>query len=342
MYALSFITSFYCTYRTLTVRRPHVVEDLLKGFKENETAGLHVKINFENEMAADYDGVFRDCLTAFWGRVIDHYFEGITEASPRVNVNVCRESWEAMGWILVAGLEQVGYFPVRFSQASLIYGVLGREHISSEILIDSFIRSLGNTEGSSIRAAMTASVFSSDLQDEVIEILGRYGVRQLPTPENCKSLVSRCSEVACVEQPLFPLQEMNLRGLLRFPEFRNVDEIKALYARLQPDTRQVVRALRAEVMHEVQQQALDFLKRSIRSFDDSLLKRFLRFVTGSDVMNVPDITIHFNDLYGGERRFLSRTCIAAFEVPITYDSFNSFLSELTAQLMSDCWEMDFS
>ena len=132
------------------MRRPHEVEDLLKGFKENETAGLNVKINFENEMAADYDWVFRDCLTAFWGRVIDHYFEGITEASPRVNVNVCRESWEAMCWILVAGLEQVGYFPVCFSQASLIYGVLGREHISSEILIDSFIRSLGNTEGSSI------------------------------------------------------------------------------------------------------------------------------------------------------------------------------------------------
>ena len=37
-----------------------VVEDLFKGFKENQTAGRHVKITFENEMAADYDGVFRE------------------------------------------------------------------------------------------------------------------------------------------------------------------------------------------------------------------------------------------------------------------------------------------
>ena len=103
---------------TLTVRCAAVAEDLLKGFKENQTAGRHVKITFENEMAADYDRVFRDCLTAFWGKVVD--LEGFSEASPPVNVHVCRESWEAMGRILVAGLEQVGYFLVRFSKASLI------------------------------------------------------------------------------------------------------------------------------------------------------------------------------------------------------------------------------
>ena len=49
-----------------TVRCAGVVEDLLKGFKEHQTSGWHVKITFENEMAADNEGVFRDCLTGIW------------------------------------------------------------------------------------------------------------------------------------------------------------------------------------------------------------------------------------------------------------------------------------
>ena len=62
------------------MRRSAVVDDLLKGFRDNPTAGRHIKMVFQNEIAADYDGVFRDCLTAFWGRVFDLYFDGVMDA----------------------------------------------------------------------------------------------------------------------------------------------------------------------------------------------------------------------------------------------------------------------
>ena len=97
------------------------------------------------------------------------------EAVPVVSCHAAREDWQAMGRILFKGFEQVRYFPLRFCQACFVYDLMGRDHVTQDILF----RTLGNDEGAVIRNALTASVFSSEIREDLIEIPGRFGVRQL-------------------------------------------------------------------------------------------------------------------------------------------------------------------
>ena len=88
--------------------------------------------------------------------MVDLYFEGFSEASPSVDVHVCRESWGAMGRILVAGLEQVGYFLIRFFPRLLLYKV---SWVGTYILRNCDIPIhpvIMKCRWSSIRAALTA------------------------------------------------------------------------------------------------------------------------------------------------------------------------------------------
>ena len=89
-----------------------------------------------------------------------------------------------MGRILFEDFEQLRYFPRRFCQASLLYGLMGKEHASPETLLASFVGSLGTDEGAVVRSAITASESTSEIQEDLIEILGRCDVRQLPSATN--------------------------------------------------------------------------------------------------------------------------------------------------------------
>ena len=67
----------------------------------------------------------------------------------------------------------------RFCQSVLVYGLMGRDHVTEDILLESFLRSLGDDKGAVIRNALSASEFSSEIREDLIENLGRCGVRQL-------------------------------------------------------------------------------------------------------------------------------------------------------------------
>ena len=326
----------------LTIRRPSVVGDMLEAFRREDIMERKIVIKVDEEMGQDYNGVFRDILTAFWGGVFGQCFEGELEAAPIVSCQATREDWEAMGRILFKGFEQVHYFPLRFSQASLVYGVLGRDHVTQEVLQNSFIRSLGDNEGAVLRDALTASEFSSEMVEDLVEVLGRCGVRQLPTPANCPGLIHRSAELIFMERAQFPIDGLKLQRLSQFEEFQSVERIKALYQKMMPTSRKVANSLQADITHELQQVHFDYLRRAVRSFDKAMTLKFLRFVSGSDSMNFQVIKINFVDLYGAQRRFISHTCTVTLDIPVTYESYNEFATELKNQLDSNFWDITFA
>ena len=81
---------------------------------------------------------------------------------------------------------------------------------AQEVLLDSFLQSLGNNEGAVFRDALTSSEFSSEMVE--VEIFGRCGARQLYRPANCPGLIRRSAELTFIES---------------FEEFQSVERKKA-------------------------------------------------------------------------------------------------------------------
>lgn len=71
-------------------------------------------------------------------------------------------------------------------------------------------------------------------------------------------------------------------------------------------------------------------------------KRFLRFVTGSSVVTVSNISISFNALTGLARRPTAHTCSNLLELPHTYNTFLEFAEEFSVLLANEefCWSMN--
>ena len=341
LHTVIFLFFFLCfVFRLITVSRINLVKDLLAAFRDDSITDKSLKIKVENESAEDFDGVFRDVLTEFWGKLMSLYFDGEDQASPIISPELKADDWRAVGSIIYKGFAQVGYFPLRFSVTSLIFAVLGRQQLTPDILISSFLGSLGNFERELFSECLELSEFSSEQINDIVECLERYGVRQLPTPNNLRAITIRCSEVVSVERSLFPLQCMNLGRLLHFPEFRAVEEIKKLLERLKPNPRKVSEMIAAEPSNQAEERVFGFLRRAIRSFTDELLLKFLRFVGGSDTLNFAWITVQFVRLEGLSRRIISHTCTHTIDLPVNYVSYNEFLMELKNQLSSDVWAMD--
>ena len=114
--------------------------------------------------------------------------------------------------------------------------MLGRDHVTQEVRLDSFLRSLGNNEGAVLRDALTASEFSS----------GRCGVHQLPASANSPGLIRRSAELIFMDRAKFPIDALKLQRLSQFEEFQSVERIKALYQKIMPTS-----TLQANIIHEL-------------------------------------------------------------------------------------------
>ena len=79
----------------------------------------------------------------------------------------------------------------------------------------------------------------------------------------------------------------------------------------------------------------------VKGLDVSLLKKFLIFCTGSDIINVSKIEITFTmpeSEYA--RQPVAHTCGPVLELPCTYHNFPELRSEFSNILKCSYWEMD--
>ena len=90
-----------------------------------------------------------------------------------------------------------------------------------------------------------------------------------------------------------------------------------------------------------ERETLCYLKKSIRGISSDDLSKFLRYVTGADVICVDKITGGFNELDGAERRVIAHTCGPLLELPSTYDCYVKF-KEFLNLLQSGYWCMDIA
>ena len=174
--------------------------------------------------------------------------------------------------------------------------------------------------------------------DNLLTILGLYGMYTLPTAHNICQLVQSIARQQLLDRPM-PFVELIKLGIPDvhrdvFWSLLTVPAIDHLFQQQQPTAQKVQAVIVPEEEHLRQDQlnTLHFLQQFVSRLDQDDFCAFLQFVTGSSVMP-RQISVTFNTLAGEMRRPIDHTCANTLELSCTYSSYQEFKREFQAILL---------
>ena len=244
---------------------------------------------------------------------------------------------EAVGRIIAKGWNDLRYFPIGLAPVFMETVIYGNSEADTK---ETFLQFIPESEREIIEAALDDFPSDDTGADELLDILGGYECRRLPTKENLPGLLVELGEQECIMKPTFAAKFMK-EHVKPFFSHMSRKEFVSIYEDLKPDAKKVLAKLKFPEHATAQQSSVTtFLKRYIRSLDNNVLAKFLRFCTASDITPQQNITITFTSLEGFQRRPVAHTCGYMLEVPSTYESFVDLKQEFNEILNSGVWVMD--
>ncbi|KAK0149851.1 hypothetical protein N1851_009401 [Merluccius polli] len=248
--------------------------ELIAQFKDEAMMTYSVKYSFIDEMGADADGVSRDVYAAFWTEFLDCAAEGADE------------EWKSVGRILAKGLKDHGYIPFRLAQAFTAAVIFGEHFVSPDLLFDSLMLYLSQSERDLLSTALQEAVVGDD-EEELLDLMDRMGVRTVPTQDNLRAVLVQVAHKQMIQHPKYVLDNIaEVAGPLLRKFFPSVQDMKKLYEDIKPTTRKVIKMITASPANSAENQSLQFFHQYIRGLDEIGLRKLMRFLTGSDVICV--------------------------------------------------------
>ncbi len=177
----------------IEVKRATLYEDIIKIYSTmpNLVYQFPLRVKFSGESAIDFGGVARDCFSGFWEQAYLKQFDGAALLAPVSHANVSMEHFGILGKVLSHGYFCCGFIPSRIAYPVLACVLLGPSvNISQDILVQSFSDFISTVDRTVIVKALQAKELSQELQESLINILSRFGCRDLPAPENLKHIIS--------------------------------------------------------------------------------------------------------------------------------------------------------
>lgn len=346
MLQLIIVINFFT--RTLRIRRQLVLVDMLNAFSNEDIMKSNIKVvvidaRGKDEKGEDVKGVYRDVLANFWQ---DFYIQctlGERERVPSLRHDFQCEEWTAVARIIAKGYLDLGYFPVMLSPTFIISVLFGEMKVCEESLLHSFNRYLAPIDEDVVHEALKGGE-CEDGRDytELIDLLSRYGCRKRPSKENVNSLISELAHKELIQRPRYVAEcwRAVLSSYLKGSDLSTAKKVHDLFKALEPTSRKVLGMIQANPCNDNERSALDYLKRFIRGMEDSQLKSFLMFVTGADVLCVPDIQVEFTQLDRLARRPIAHTCGCVLELPSTYETYTELRAEFSNVLAQGKWQND--
>jgi len=105
--------------------------------------------------------------------------------------------------------------------------------------------------------------------------------------------------------------------------------LKEWYETKMPTGRKVCSLFVADCSKPQEHICLEHLKRFTKNLPSNQLGKFLQLMTGSDIIVGSNITVHFVEISGLNRRPFFRTCGPTLELPSTYETYNELAEEIT-------------
>ena len=140
-------------------------------------------------------------------------------------------------------------------------------------------------------AQSSGAAFTSDLERELIGVLEPYNMRKLPTPSSLRSqliAIARCEFINKISWAVHCFK----KGLADCHDVWNgtsKEEISIMYDDLVPAPASVLDLFQVEDEYQLssaKEVVLHYLKRMLRSAEDALLRKILRYITGSKLVTV--------------------------------------------------------
>ena len=305
-------------------------------------------VEFIGENGVDAGGLSRDMLSAFWENAYRNLFDGGSLLSPAMHPTCDVESFPTIGRILSHGYLVTGFLPVRIAFPTLASILMGSSvTVPDRILSRTFESSISCHEASIVRDALSVKEdrFSSSLSSRLISLFGRYGCREVPTPERLSQIMVKITHYEYQIKPLAGITAIRsgipIEHLTLWNQF-TVEKLYSLVAAMGADPSKVIEALFSETKSEAEERVFTYVQQFIVSMNEDMLRRFLRFVTGSSVFTANEITIIYSNSSGLARCPIAHTCTYTLELPVSYETYGIFVCEFEAVLSDSqyAWRID--
>lgn len=323
---------------TRTVDRDNIYEDVVDMYRSGDIVGecpIHIK--YSTEEALDYGGVQRDMFSAFWEEAYSKFFEGATLLVPMVHPHMDMATYPILGRIISHGYLVTGHLPVRIALPTLINMLLGPKSVPCQLLLDAFLDYISAHERSVFREALRYGYegrFPSSVQETLLNVLSRFGCRQLPTPTNLRCCIEHIAKYEFVSRPsaaVFAVHSGIPNSHQVFWMQQTVSSVSTIYQKLTVTAKKVSDMLMLpETKSQNEERVYSYLTTMLGNMNSNELRSFLRFVTGSSVCSSNEILVTFNSVSGLARRPLAHTCDSTLELSSTYMNFDEFYGDFMA------------
>ena len=324
----------------MTIHRGMALKEILHYFKDPHILDKVITIvrilpNGEKELGEDTGGVFRDVIAEFWADFYDTCTLGRNTKVPCLRHDYGVEEWRAVSRFMIYGLQKEGYWPIQLGQILFSHGVMGKPVMD---LKSSFFDYVSESDKETLEEAFDN--FTSVDMEDLLEVLDSYGCRSVVSAQNVKMIILEIAHKELIQAPNFVtdcwkevFKEVQYKGLL------DTDRLNQLYETLIPKTKQVVSMMKFQE-DKAEHETAKHLKRYVKNMDAQKLRKFLRFVTGSDLVVCREINVTFASMHGISRRPIAHTCSCTLELADQFQSFMDFRKEFDSVLSSDVWVMD--
>ena len=326
----------------IKVHRTMIRSDLIKIFSDDSImskplVGIIIDAKGEEENGRG-TGVMREIFTLFWSEFADSSLIGEEERVPFIRHDYNRETWQAVGRILVKGFIDYSYFPLRLSKVFVSSVFYDEALVTVPMLLSSFKCYISKHEAEIVEQSLSKeiAVDSEDLK----EFLCNFDCRRVVGPDNVRDIIIELAHKELIQKPKYVSDcwsDILAKLKVYFP---TIKDLVAFYKSHEPTNAKVVDMLQAEITNDGEREAFNHLKKYVRGLEKSKLSAFLKFVTASDIIITDKIQVSFSTISGAARRPISHTCGCTLELPSTYANFCELREEFSNILSADSWEID--
>lgn len=165
------------------MERSSIFNSLLHLYGDESICSKMITASFKDEIGTDIGGVTRDVFSCFWNEAYS-VFDGDVLKVPFVPASKIAESQAIfckLGRIFSHGYILTGRIPIRIAQASLLSMLFGVEHVSDEVLLDSFLSYVTPWEKQLLDCRMKGKPLPPNQEEDMFGLFIRMGMRTIPS-----------------------------------------------------------------------------------------------------------------------------------------------------------------
>ena len=323
------------------------MQDLLNIYEStSDIAESQATFSFYGEEGMDFDGIKREAYSIFWKQLLDEYFEGTTTFVPRIGPGIEEPMLRAVGRIISHQYVLTRVFPIQINKAFMVAMLCGRQALTDEDLIESFLAYISENESVEMREIIEETKqgkLTEKSYDFLLDFFSDYQVTKRPSVTNLQATLVQVAKNELLSKPAMAMDIIK-EGLVdgNYKELWQCskEDVLKLYDTMRLTPSRVISMLVEDPSvhtHKSRLQVFSYLKRYIRGLGREELGRFLRYVTGSPIPVVEKIQVvfHVHEL-GSLPHPLAHTCSAVLDLPSCgYGSFSDFRSQMNSLLLNE-------